>query len=329
MNIEEKIKGAIYGMALGDALGLGTEFMTRKEVLTYYPEGLSSFNQFIRDMHRSLHDPGKWTNDTEVILRMLECVMAEGKVDIVKIAHRLLDWFNEGPTDMVAPYRVVIPSQGWADNPIVVSHRAWRNSKLLEASNEALNRALIIGIFADDELPVPEMARQLVNITHDDTRCVASTAVAAMYVRHLLYHDQEPDFNQVYEMCRNIDDRVLYFLRLAHDGNFEDFHIDDEETWWYTRKSLGVALWALWHCKTPLEILNRLVNAGGDADTNASLGMMLAGLKYGYSALPEIKEQIIGRERLDEISRNLTEIVRLHSQKIVNAGENSLTKNID
>lgn len=315
MTIDEKIKGAIYGMALGDALGLGTEFMTRQEIRQYYPSGLTDFSQFIRDMHRSMYTPGYWTNDTEVILRMLESIIEDNKIDIVRIAKRMFDWYNEGPMELVPPYRIVIPSPGWVDNPIVVSHRAWRANRILDASNEALNRALIIGIFADEETPIPELARRLVNMTHDDSRCVATTAVASLYVQSYLYDDKEPEFNDIHELCHNIDERAFYFIKLAREGDLDHLHIDDEETWWYTRKSIAAALWAVWNCNSPEKVLHTLVNAGGDADTNASLGMMLAGMKYGYDALPPLKEKIKNKERLDDISERLSELVKKRLKK--------------
>ncbi|MDE6296712.1 MAG: ADP-ribosylglycohydrolase family protein, partial [Muribaculaceae bacterium] len=105
-------------------------------------------------------------------------------------------------------------------------------------------------------------------------------------------------------------DLPLNFIKFSTEGHIEDFNIDDEETWWYTRKSLGIALWALWNCKTPEDILHKLVNAGGDTDTNASLAMMIAGLKYGYDALPDIKHKLNNRQRLDEMAEKLTEIIK-------------------
>lgn len=309
MNLNEKIKGALYGMALGNALGLGTEFMTQSEIKSYYPSGLTSFDQFIRDMHRSMYRPGQWTNDTEIILRMLEAIIEKGRVDIQAIARNIRKWYDEHPDELEAPYRIVIPSEGWEENPIVVSHRAWRSNQILEASNEPLNRALIIGIFADETTPLSDLATRLVNMTHDDSRCVATTAAAAMYVKALMFDETEPDYHSICDLCRDIDERTLQYVRLAHDGKLKDFKIDDEETWWYSRKCLGVALWALWNCNSPQEILDTLVHAGGDTDTNASLAMMIAGIKYGYDALPDLKLKILDHERLDRISERLTALV--------------------
>ena len=39
MEVKDKIYGTLFGQAIGDALGLGTEFMTKVEAQEKYPNG--------------------------------------------------------------------------------------------------------------------------------------------------------------------------------------------------------------------------------------------------------------------------------------------------
>lgn len=304
ITLNDKIKGAVYGMALGDAMGLGTEFMTSAEVATNYPRKLTSFSQFIRDAHRAQFRPGEWTNDTETMLRILDSLIDKGHIELLDMASRLKEWFDSDPDDVVYVYRMVMNDPDWTHHPIEVAHDVWRANGMNEASNEALGRALVAALVSTPESLLDDV-RRLVYITHDDRRCVASAAITARVMQRQFREGMDPEYAELEKMARDIDSRVLPFLETARHGRLEDLALDDEDTCWYTRKCMGAALWTHWHCSSPKEILELVVNAGGDADTNASLAMILAGIKYGFDALPPVWKEMHNTERLEDVSNSL------------------------
>jgi ADP-ribosylglycohydrolase len=62
----------------------------------------------------------------------------------------------------------------------------------------------------------------------------------------------------------------------------------------------------LFHCKSFEEGLLSVVNAGGDADTNAAVACSLLGAKFGYSAIPsKYIENLAEGVYLQTITNNL------------------------
>lgn len=68
---EDRMLGCLYGQAIGDALGLGSEFLSKDEVIQNYPDGLKSYSQIIQDAHRRRWPIGAWTDDTDMMLCIL------------------------------------------------------------------------------------------------------------------------------------------------------------------------------------------------------------------------------------------------------------------
>ena len=74
-----KIKGTIYGQAIGDALGLGTEFMDDKEMTQKYPDGLKHYAEIYQDSHRRRWKIGEWTDDTDIMLCIANAIKHDFK----------------------------------------------------------------------------------------------------------------------------------------------------------------------------------------------------------------------------------------------------------
>ena len=84
----------------------------------------------------------------------------------------------------------------------------------------------------------------------------------------------------------------------------------NDECMGYTLVTLSVALWAYWHATSFEEGLLAVVNAGGDADTNAAVACAILGAKYGYKAIPqEYIEGLIYKEQLEAICEKLAKVL--------------------
>lgn len=305
MTLNNKIRGAIVGFGYGNALGLGTEYMNRHEVDCYYPGGLRHFKDMIRDAHRSQWKRGEWTNETSLTGIMLESVIDSGGFIPYNLCKRFQDWFAKEERD-IAPYlRLYCTNTEWLDNPISEAHRLWHSSGLAEASNETLHRAMVTGLTSRDS-DLYEHTRKVVLMTHDDSRCVATTLIMAKVIRNAL-RDKKDDIDELLTVCRNIDNRTLSFIKKAWEGDIESIAVDDRATQSWTRKGMAAALWGFWHHDNAADTIYNVVDLGGDADTNAALAGALAGLRYGFDEIPEEKNNIIGIERLINLSDRVTD----------------------
>lgn len=309
MELNDRIRGAIVGFAYGDALGLGAEFMTRYEISAYYPDGLTRFEQQIHDAHRGQWKRGEWTNDTEILIRLLENVLNFGSLNIREQARAVKEWYDEGHPDVSPVFRIIVNNPEWLERPVQVTHETWRNLRIHEASNEAIQRSLVAALISKPQ-ELLENTRKLVLMTNDDTRCVSTTMILARMMHSLLHTGKEAGYEELAHLSNRVDPRTLSFLEMAHKGDIAEMQLDDEATWSWTRKAMGAALWSLWHFDNPADAINAVIMQGGDADSNAALAGALAGLKYGYSELPAEKQNLVRLDYLLDLADRVTEYVR-------------------
>lgn len=182
-------------------------------------------------------------------------------------------------------YSALINDPDWLDRPLEVAHHTWHGQKLWRARNEALPRAIITGI-----LGMPRIVGNtldVISITHDDTRCTCCGVLIATMADSLLRTGEPTEYQALRDIVHTHDGRMLHALDRAYNGQIHDLELDDPENFWQTRKCMAAGLWPIWHCNSAQETLDAIVDAGGDADTNAAVAMGLAGLKYGFDGLPD------------------------------------------
>lgn len=304
MDLKDKIYGAIYGCAIGDALGFATEFMSREEVAFRYPHGVDDYSQIYRDAHRSRHEPGEWTAETELLLRILEEALEVGALDAHQMAASLKRSYDANTVEMPSQYHFMMRDPEYLSDPIEVAARIWRKMGADRASNEAVNRSLIAGLFSPD--PV-NRGKDVCRVTHADPLCIGSCAVMARMSHDLLWNNHPTPIEELKAIAEEVDERIIPFIEWATEPTLTSLDLDDLDTFWYTRKTMGSGLWPIFNNKTAKETLDAIIAEGGDTNINASAALILIGVRDGFGAFPKnLVEGLKDRARLDSVADRLT-----------------------
>lgn len=249
---QERIKGALFGFAIGDAMGATTEFMTAGKIKQQY----GVLQEIIGGGWLNL-PAGSVTDDTEMTLCVYEA-MKKAYPDIPatlrECCKQFRAWADKGPRDIGNCCREAIYGAPGSLEPEdwIKANRARREvTGVRPLGNGGLMRCLIPCLVGDLEL-----ACQQAYLTHADPEQQTQILTYGELIQALLNGEctdlpsqkMEPT-GHVVNTCNN----ARYWLGIA--GSFEDAIIG-------------------------------AVNDGGDADTIAALTGGLAGAYYGFYAIP-------------------------------------------
>lgn len=291
----DRIKGALYGVAVGDALGGPLEFLPRATVRRRYPEGL-------REMIGGgwLHLlPGETTDDTAMTLCVADGILeAESRTALrhasddelaSAIGSRFIFWLNGDPPDVGNTCREAIARAEYGLSRGLAPARAWfRAAGALgpnQEGNGALMRCAYAGLWNKDPKSANLTARLQSHLTHSgkqsETCCGWYATVLWSYTLGLM----DPDLSD----CPVAPEAVS----------------DDWSPSGYVMDTLHAVILAMQEASFET-VLVKAVNFGGDADTVGAIAGGLAGAKYGFSAIPERWVFALSptlRYKLDELAR--------------------------
>lgn len=193
----DKIRGIVWGAALGDAVGLSTEFMEKSEAKLKYsdPRLLSPATRY-EDKHRKRWIQGDWTDDTDQFIVLLDAIVAgNGVLSVTDFASSLKRWRNSGFPELGdtsglgvgQTVHSVLEHPAFATAPHVAADAIWRQTGCTLAANGAIMRCAAAGIACFwDEALVEYNAAASASVTHADPRCVSSSVCIALLLAQLL-----------------------------------------------------------------------------------------------------------------------------------------------
>lgn len=251
MKKRNKIAGAIYGFAIGDAMGATTEFMTQERIVEKY----GVVEDIIGGGWLSI-TPGNVTDDTQMSMGVMNAIcntigfpykknLAITEDDLFKTNCQLefIKWLNSKPID--------------------VGNKCFNSIVLLKDNKEipydetalgngSLMRALPCALINKEEWNLIQG-----KLTHNNDVCSRIISTYSRLIQNLI---DEKEFEVKTKKLQSPTGHVVNTFNNA--------------LYWFNKNSFE-------------EAIIGAVNHGGDADTIAAITGGLVGAKFGYDAIPE------------------------------------------
>ena len=294
--MEDRIRGALLGTMVGDALGRPFEGA---------PAGdLARLREAIE---RRINRPRAWghTDDTEMTLSVAESLLAARGIDEGHLLETLCA--NHDPArgygkGSRASFRVWRESGSWQS----ASRALWEEGS--RGNGAAVRVAPVALYFRDEPLDaIMAAARRSATPTHAHSEAIDGAVVVALAVWFAL-REQEPRvvLAEVNERApESFREPVSIVQELREQGPAEVIRRLGHGVW--ALESVPAALWAYAHTSTFSEAVIEAVALGGDTDSIGAMTGAIAGATYGASAIPRAWLDALepdGRDTAERLARS-------------------------
>jgi ADP-ribosyl-[dinitrogen reductase] hydrolase len=282
LDIQERFRGCLIGLAVGDALGTSIEFSP--------PGSFMPLTDMLGGGPFHLLQ-GEWTDDTSMALCLAESLVECQGFDPVDQLKRYLLWSQEGH----------LSSNGRCfdiGGTVLQALRRFRqtgepfcgSTDPNTAGNGSLMRlAPIPMFFASQPFQAVEKSALSSRTTHAAPAAVdACRYMGALICGALAGESKENLLSPRYTPVPGFWDRAPLIGEIDEIGcgSFKRRQPPEIKGTGYVVKSLEAALWAFYHSDSYREGCLMAANLGDDADTTAAIYGQLAGAFYGLGDIP-------------------------------------------
>lgn len=304
MKLDGPPTATLTGLAVGDALGMPFETMSRFEGL------LLAWNGWFEDGFNHALKAGQWTDDTQMATALAESLIAVGSYSPADVAKRYLAWHQSGDCR----------GQGGATGKAMRRLKAgltWTQSGEHGAEgNGTAMRIAPLGLFYHRNIDAAvKMAEVDARITHNSVEALIGARAVAAGVALLAQRTATPDtiVHKVTEWTNHTSTQVNARLHnvlgiMNRDFSSQDKIIDalvQMGTGGHIIQTVPAAFLAFAVTTSFKDAVEVAVRAGGDTDTTGAIVGALAGTFYGIKEVARYLEVLEGAEHLRALERRL------------------------
>jgi ADP-ribosyl-[dinitrogen reductase] hydrolase len=288
-DFQQKIMSVLFGVAVGDALGVPVEFMSREEIRTNPVTGMIGYGTYNLPA-------GTWSDDSSLTFCLAEAMTHNFNLKI--IAQNFVQWYHE---KYWTPYGEVFDI-GISTLEAILKLADDEIPELAGGSNEynngngSLMRILpLIFYLLDKSIDERfEIIKKVSSITHGH---ICSVIACFYYLEFAKQIIEGKEKNKIYKSLQKevksyLTKRIINPAEIARFDRLLNINIvnlteHEIQSSGYVLHTLEASIWCLLTTENYEEAVLKAVNLGSDTDTTGAVTGGLAGLLYGFHNIPE------------------------------------------
>lgn len=316
MKLNNKIKSALFGVAVGDAVGVPYEFRTREQMKNNPATdmiGYGTYNQ----------PPGTWSDDSSLTFCLADALSQYG-YNLERIAVSFSMWrnndfwtargqvFDIGNTTASAIEQLDdIIEKGHPDDLKLLKQQATE----MDNGNGSLMRIMPL-LFYIHNKPIKEQFEiiwEVSALTHKHIRAAMACLIYLKIGENILnglpkeeaYSKMRQEIKVFWGEINFQSEERIHFQKLIQ-ADIRETEEDDLKSGGYVIEVLESSIYYFLTRADYKETVLSIINIGHDTDTAAAIAGGLAGLYYGIENIPVLwVEQIARKEDIENLAERL------------------------
>ena len=285
---------AIYGHAIGDALGVPVEFFSRE---------MLSFEPVVQMREFGTHDQpnGTWSDDTSLSLCLLES-LSRGFC-IQNISENFISWMDKGMfTSSGEVFDIGITTRNsinFLKNAIEknIEFPSYSIDEFQNGNGSLMRILPLLFHLKKQDLSIETQFNIIYKVsalTHGHIRSAIACLVYLIMLdellvikdKHIAYVNTQNRTKKFFDDNPKFNSEKTHFRRITEQNIFS---IDSSliKSSGYVIDSLESSFWCFLNSNSYKSSVLKAVNLGGDTDTTAAITGSIAGIHFGFDSIPQ------------------------------------------
>ena len=297
MDTQDRSRGCLLGLAVGDAVGTTLEFKS--------PRSFNPINDMVGGGPFQLK-AGEWTDDTSMALCLATSLVEKNGFDPQDQMDRYCRWWKEGYLssngkclDIGNAVSDALRRYAKTGDPMAGSTNAH------SAGNGCIMRLAPVPMFYHPDLAAAvHYSAESSRTTHGAAECIDACRLLAGIICRALSGASKEEILFGEANSFRAEPKIAMIAR----GEYRNKSSDEIRGTGYVVESLEAALWCFLQTDTFESAILKAANLGDDADTTAAICGQLAGAFYSECAIPKKwPERLAMRQEITQLADRLYE----------------------